>query len=186
MNAVIRSKGINLSKLLRIVDEVLHTLTIFSSKVFCHTLKTLEHAFADGNTGHYNHKFRPTIAGVQLVHGLDVGIGLTRTCFHLDGKGTSVSLQMLHGIQSFCHLYATHILANAFIVKYKGKIAETVEVERTKLVQEGAAAIVFGLPLKHIAHAFGGFRLKALMFISYFHFLPPFLLLSLIALIAFK
>ena len=72
------------------------------------------------------------------------------------------------------------------IVKYKGKIAETVEVERTKLVQEGAATIVFGLPLKHIAHAFGGFRLKALMFISYFHFLPPFLLLSLIALIAFK
>lgn len=72
------------------------------------------------------------------------------------------------------------------IGKYKGKIAETVEVERTKLVQEGAAAIVFGLPLKHIAHAFGSFRLKALMFISYFHFLPPFLLLSLIALIAFK
>ena len=179
MNAVIRSKGINLSELLRVVDEVLHALTIFSSKVLCHTLKTLEHAFADGNTWHYNHKFRPAIAGVQLIHGLDVGIGLTRTCFHLNGKGTSVSLQMLHGIQSFCHLYATHILANALI-------AETVEVERTKLVQESAAAIVFGLPLKHIAHAFGGFRLKALMFISYFHFLPPFLLLSLIALIAFK
>ena len=186
MNAVIRSKGINLSKLLRVVDEVLHTLTIFSSKVFCHTLKTLEHAFADGNTGHYNHKFRPTIAGVQLVHGLDVGIGLTRTCFHLDGKGASVALQMLHGLQSFCHLYTTHILANAFIVKYKGQIAEAVETERTKLVQEGAAAVVFGLSLKYVAHAFGGFRLKALMFISYFHFLPPFLLLSLIALIAFK
>ena len=154
--------------------------------MFCHTLKTLEHAFADGNTWHYNHKFRPAIAGVQLVHGLDIGIGLTRTCFHFDGKGTSVSLQMLHGLQSFCHLYTTHILANAFIVKYKGQIAEAVETERTKLVQEGAAAVVFGLSLKYVAHAFGGFRLKALMFISYFHFLPPFLLLPLIALIAFK
>ena len=83
-------------------------------------------------------------------------------------------------------MYTTHILANAFIVKYKGQIAEAVETERTKLVQEGAAAVVFGLSLKYVAHAFGGFRLKALMFISYFHFLPPFLLLPLIALIAFK
>ena len=58
-------------------------------------------------------------------------------------KVPSVSLQMLHGLQSFCHLYTTHILANAFIVKYKGQIAEAVETERTKLVQEGAAAVVF-------------------------------------------
>ena len=169
MDTIVRGKGINLGKLPRVVDEVLHAFAVLFGKMFRHTLKTLIHAFADGNVGHYDHKFRPTIAGVQLVHGFDVSISLTRTCFHLDGKGASVTFQMLHGSQSFCHLYTTHILANAFIVKHKGQVAEAVEVERTQLIQEGAAAVVFGLPLKHVAHTFSSFRLKALMFISDLH-----------------
>ena len=83
----IAGKGINLRELLGVIDEVLHALAIvFLGKMLLHTLKALQHPFAYGDAGDNHYELCPAITLVQLVHGLDIGIGLARTRFHLDGE----------------------------------------------------------------------------------------------------
>ena len=83
----IAGKCVNLAELFGVIYEVLHSLAvIFLGKMLLHTLKAFQHTFTDGDTWYNHHEFRPAVTLVQLVHGLDVGIGLTCTCFHFDGE----------------------------------------------------------------------------------------------------
>ena len=43
-------------------------------------------ALTDGDARHDHDEFAPTIMLVQLIHGLDVGVGLADACFHLNGQ----------------------------------------------------------------------------------------------------
>ena len=47
-------------------------------------LKGLINALADGNARHDHDEFAPAVVLVQLIHGLDVGIGLADAGFHFN------------------------------------------------------------------------------------------------------
>ena len=111
MDTVVLCKAVDFGKLLGVIDKVLHTLAILRSKVLGHTFKTLEHTFADGDAGHHDDELGPAIDPVQFKHGLDVGIGLTRTRFHFNGQCQSLALQLLNRFQPLCHLNAPNIVA---------------------------------------------------------------------------
>src|SRR5690606_38728674 len=51
-------------------------------KVVLGYLKRLIHPFTNGNAWHNDDELAPTIVFIQFVHGADVGIGFTSTCFH--------------------------------------------------------------------------------------------------------
>ena len=69
-------------------------------------LKRLIHTLADGDAGYHNDELAPTIVLVQLVHGLDVSIGLANAGFHLNGQ-VVMPLQTLRGLDLS---YTLHLL----------------------------------------------------------------------------
>lgn len=70
-------------------------------------------SLTDSDTRHHDDKLRPSIVTVQFVHGLDVGVGLARTCFHFNGKSQIPTFQMINGVQSLRHLNGTNVLTKA-------------------------------------------------------------------------
>ena len=173
MNTVVLRKAVNLGELFGVVDEVLNPFAILTGKVFCHTLETLINTFTNSNTGHYDDELRPTVASVQFVHGFDVGVCLTGTGFHFDGKGQVFTLQMFDGFQALCHLNGAYIFAEAFPAQYQWSVAKAfhfIESSVLALVhKEIAQPIAFELSLKYIRHALGRFCLKALVLIFNLH-----------------
>ena len=86
IDGAVRCKAVNLRELGRIVDEEPDLLAVFLRKMLLRHLKGLINALADGDARHDHDEFAPTIVLVQFIHGLDVGIRFTNTCFHLNGQ----------------------------------------------------------------------------------------------------
>ena len=176
VHACIAGKGIYLTELLGVIHKVLHALAVFLGKMFLHALKTLQYAFSDGDAWHYHHKLGPAIAGIQLIHGLDIGIGFTRTRLHFDGEGGTYALQLLqlfYRFQSLFCLYGSYILADGFRSENDVLVTKAFynkEVLIYSLVHDMVAlSVAFGLTCKGISHSQRRFGLEALMFISEFH-----------------
>ena len=79
-------KTVDLRQLGGVIDEKAHFLAVFFGKMLLRHLKGFVYTLADGNAGHDHDELTPTIGTVQLVHGLDIGIGLADAGFHLDGQ----------------------------------------------------------------------------------------------------
>ena len=77
--------------------------------MFLRHLKRLIDALADGNARHDHDELAPTIVLVQLIHGLDVGISLTNTCFHLNGQIVA-TFQLIRWLDLICALYLLQML----------------------------------------------------------------------------
>ena len=173
----IAGKGINLRELLGVIDEVLHALAVvFPGKVLLHTLKALQHTFAYGDAGDHHHELCPAVTLVQLIHGLDIGIGLARTRFHLDGECHAHTLQVLQVIdrlQSLFSLYGTHILADGLTGEHDMLVAETSESKKPLILAlvNGMVTqpVTLRLTRESVGYSACGFGLESLMFISYLH-----------------
>lgn len=72
-------------------------------------LEGLIDAFSNGNAGHDHDKLAPTIVLVQLIHGLDVGVGFTDTGLHLNGQ-VITAFQPLRGFDLVGPLYFLQML----------------------------------------------------------------------------
>ena len=86
-------------------------------------LKRFIYALADGNARHDHDEFAPTIVLVQLIHGLDVGIGLADAGFHFN-RQIITTFQLvrrldligaLHFLQMFQNQLVGKLRHNAFI-----------------------------------------------------------------------
>ena len=113
---------------------------------------------------------------IQFIHGLDVGIGLTRTRLHFDGEGGTYALQLLqlfYRFQTLFCLYGSYIFADGFWCEDNILVAKAFyyeEVWINSLAHDMVAlSVAFGLTCKGISHSQRRFGLEALMFISEFH-----------------
>jgi len=109
IDGAVRRKAVNFRKLCRVVDEEPDLLTVFLREMFLRHLKRLIDALADGNARHDHDELAPTIVLVQLIHGLDVGISLTNTCFHLNGQIVA-TFQLIRWLDLICALYLLQML----------------------------------------------------------------------------
>ena len=176
MHTGIAGKSIYLTELFGVIHKVLHALSVFLSKMLLHALKALQYAFSDGDAWHHHHKLGPAIAGIQFIHGLDVGIGLTRTRLHFDGEGGTYALQLLQLLNRFqplLSLYSSYILADGFRGEDNVLVAKAFYYKKVlinSLVHDMVAqSVAFGLTSKGISHSQRRFGLETLMFISEFH-----------------
>ena len=119
----IRRKAVNFRELGRIVDEEPDLLAVFLRKMLLRHLKGLINALADGNARHDHDELAPTIVLVQLIHGLDVGIGLADAGFHFN-RQIITTFQLvrrldligaLHLLQMFQNQLVRKLRHNAFI-----------------------------------------------------------------------
>ena len=81
-------------------------------------LKGLINALADGNARHDHDEFAPTIVLVQFIHGLDVGIRFTNTCFHLNGQIVA-SFQLFGRLDLIGALHLLQMLQNQLVGKLR-------------------------------------------------------------------
>ena len=84
----VAGERIQLIQVAAVVDKKPCFFTVALHKVIGGDLKGFFHAFTDGDTRHNNDKFAPSIPFVQLKHGLDVNVCLSRSGFHLNIQRT--------------------------------------------------------------------------------------------------
>ena len=80
----VAGERIQLIQVAAVVDKKPCFFAVALHKVIGGDLKGFFHAFTDGDTRHNNDKFAPSIPFVQLKHGLDINVCLSRSGFHLD------------------------------------------------------------------------------------------------------
>ena len=64
----------------------MQVVLILVGKVLSSHLKALFDAFTDSHTWDNHNELTPAISLIELVNGLDVGVSLTHTSFHLNGE----------------------------------------------------------------------------------------------------
>ena len=84
IDGAVRCKAVNFRELGRIVDEEPDFLAVFLCEMILRHLKGLINALADGDARHDHDELAPTIVLVQLIHRLDVGIGLANARLHFN------------------------------------------------------------------------------------------------------
>ena len=114
IDGTVRRKTVNLGELGGIVDEEADFLSIFLRKMLLRHLKGLIDALADGNARHDHDKLAPTVVLVQLVHGLDIGIGLADAGFHLN-RQIIAAFQFLRGLDLIGTLHLLQIFQNQLV-----------------------------------------------------------------------
>lgn len=86
VDGAVRSKPVDLRQLGGVIDEKPDLLPIFLGEMLLGHLEGFVHALPNGDTGHHHNELAPAIRPVQLIHGLDIGVGLANARFHLDGQ----------------------------------------------------------------------------------------------------
>ena len=199
VDVAVRREMVNLGQVLRIVDKEPDGLAVFFQKMFLHNLERLIDTLANGDARNHHDKLGPAIGTVQLVHRLDVGIGLARTRFHFDGQvvmtfqliGLRQKIRRLHRLQVRKHLGITQFRHQTLVAKTGHaplrRHTATKELGRTRIHQ--VARFQVGLPRKNIANGLRGICLELLVLELDFHsvklsffkgdvFNPSFLLIS--------
>ena len=118
IDGTIRCKAVNFRELGRIVDEKPNFLAVFLRKMLLRHLKGLINAFADGNARHDHNELAPTVVLVQLIHGLDVGIGLADTGFHLN-RQVIAAFQLVRRFDLIGALHLLQMLQNQLVGKLR-------------------------------------------------------------------
>ena len=140
-------------------------------------LKGLVHALPDGHAGHHHDELAPAVVLVQLVHGLDVGVGLAHAGLHLDGEIVP-PLQPGRGGDLVGPLDLVQMFQHHLVAEFRddGLVAPAGEAHllQGELVRVGAPVHQIGggqigLPGEHIHHGLGGVSLKFLVFELEFH-----------------
>ena len=176
VDRAVRSKAVDLRKLGRIVDKETDLLPVLRGEMVLRHLKRFVYAFADGDARHYDDKLTPTIVLVQLVHGLDIRIGLAYACFHLNGQIELAGLRRFNFFRRF-NLIRPLDLSQTFQNHRVGKLRHdglVAPAHKLILVQKGR--LIVGAPVHHVRrreiglsskNVYDGFRricLKFLMF----------------------
>ena len=86
VDGAVGGEAVNLRELGGVVDEVAYPLAVLLGEVLLRDLEGLVHTLPDGHGGHDDDELAPPVTLVQLVHGLDVGVGLAYAGFHLHGE----------------------------------------------------------------------------------------------------
>ena len=171
IDGTVRRKAVNFRELGRIVDKEPDFLAVFLRKMLLRHLKGLINALADGNARHDHDELAPTVMLVQLIHGLDVGIGLANARLHFNRQVVATFqlvrrldlIGTLHLLQMFQNQLVGKLRHNAFITP-AGKI----RVIRERLLTVASVHHVgrreVGLPGKDVNNCFCRIRLKFLMF----------------------
>ena len=144
-------------------------------------LEGLVNAFTDSYAGYDNDELAPAIGTVQLIHGLDVCIGLADTGLHLDGQVIAISttFQLIGRLNLVRTLNLLKMLQNELIIQFwynsviapAGIILFLVEID---LVCPSAAIhhvsrCQIWLAGKDIHYSLCSIRLKFLMLVLYSH-----------------
>ncbi len=87
LNAIIGCKAAYLSKLLRVIHEiVIIDIIVNALEMLFGDLERFISTFLDSNRGHNNNKLSESILLVHFKDTTKIHIGLTCTSFHLDSK----------------------------------------------------------------------------------------------------
>ena len=81
-------------------------------------LKRFIDALADGNARHDHDEFAPTIVLVQLIHGLDVGIGLADAGFHFN-RQIITTFQLFRRLDLIGTLHLLQMFQNQLVGKLR-------------------------------------------------------------------
>ena len=100
---------------LRVIDEILHALAIFLGKVVAHAAETFQHSFPDGDAWHHDDELQPAVKFVEFIHRLYVGIGFSRTCFHLHCQCPSVAFDPVDRLYALFHLRLAYVFAEVTV-----------------------------------------------------------------------
>ena len=171
MEVSIRGKLLDGSEARAVVDKVLHTLPIFFGKVVCHRVQTLHHAFSYRHTGHHDDKLCPAIVFVELIHRLDVSVGLSRASLHLDAqcqRAVGIALHRLHEGKILLALYVANVGSERIVVEEEALIAKSHCLEcqlPSPHVHAVGKGVLQRLSAKHLHHSLCGITLKRLMFV---------------------
>ena len=115
---------------------------------------------------------------IQLIHGLDVGIGLACARLHLYGEVDTLTFEAVDGFESLPYLQGTHILCDVTALERQWGIAEALHHLVLKqalvvllffLVFDVDRPIMKGLPLERSHHITCSFSLEVLMLEFQFH-----------------
>ena len=175
----VRRKVVNLGQVLRVIDKEPDRLSVFFQKMFLHNLERLIDTLANGDARYHHDKLGPAVGAVQLVHRLDVGIGLARTRFHFDGQvvmafqfvGLRQKIRRLHCLQVRKHLGITQLGRQTLVAKTGHaplrRHTAAKELGRPRIHQ--VARFQVGLPRENIANGLRGICLKLLVLELDFH-----------------
>lgn len=172
VDRTVRRKAVYFRQAVGIVDEKTDFLIIFARKMLLCGLERFIDAFADGDGRHDDDKLAPAIALVQLVHRFDVGIGLARTGFHLDGEIDARTGQLVRGLETISALHRAQVIQQLPIrqLRHKQLIAKADlgiigahlharQIPKIAAIRHRAVR----LATEHIADGIGGFGLKWLV-----------------------
>ena len=172
----VAGKLVDLRQLLRVVDEALDALAVFCGKVLAHNLERTAHTLTDGDAGHDDDELAPAVQAVQLVHRLDIGVGLACSRLHLYGQAQVAQHHGVRGFQLCIHLHGIHILPYIRGIEADRLIAEAYHVEHILYAVRTTSHIVgelqhrlVRLSLKHIRHRLCCVYLELLMLELQFH-----------------
>ena len=118
IDGAVRRKAVNFRKLRRVVDEETNLLAVFLRKMLLRHLKGLIDALTDGNAWHDHDEFAPTIMLVQLIHGLDVGIGLANARLHFN-RQVIATFQLIRRLDLIGTLHLLQMFQNQFVGKLR-------------------------------------------------------------------
>ena len=165
-------KAVYLRQAVRIVDKKADFLVVFACKMLLCGLERFIDAFADGDGRHDDDKLAPAVALVQLIHRFDIGIGLARSGFHLDGKIDARPGQLIRGFQAAPALHRAQVVQQLSVrqLRHKRLITEAdlgiigAYLHARQIAQIAAVGHrAVRLTAEHVADGIGGFRLKRLV-----------------------
>ena len=126
IDGTIRCKAVDFREPGRIIDEEPDFLAVFLCEmILCH-LKGLINALADGNAWHDHDELAPTVMLVQLIHRLDVSIGLADTSLHFN-RQVIATFQLIRRLDLIGTLHLLQMFQNQIVGKlqYNALVAPT-------------------------------------------------------------
>ena len=165
-------KAVYLCQAVGIVDKKADFLVVFARKMLLRGLERFIDALADGDGRHNDDELAPAVALVQLIHRFDIGIGLARSGFHLDGKIDAWPGQLIRGFQAVPALHRAQVVQQPPVcqLRHKRLITEADlgiigaylharQIAKIAAIRHRAVR----LAAEHVADGIGGFRLKRLV-----------------------
>ena len=183
---------VKLVKVGTVIDEETSLLAVLFHKVVCGNLEGLIHALTDSDARNDNDKLAPSVTLVQLKHRLDVNVGLTRTGFHFNIKGTTTDFadELIGNLDIVLALNGTNILQKLCIgqldslvlvtgvahhidfIIVNGKLQLLIYLRLTKVSDIGNLVVV-RLSVEYTNNSIHGFGLILLYLKVEFHSLVP-------------
>lgn len=182
IDGTVRSEAVHLGEPVGGVDEEPDLLAILPGEVFLSGLEGLVDALPDGHRRHHNDELAPAVAGVELVHGFYISIGLAGARLHLNGQVDTRPGQSVRGLQAAPSLDGVQVVQNTGVGQFRHQrvvpeagvrhVQVSLDIGHITQIQAvGGGA--HGLAVEHIADRRSCLRLKGLVFELKFHLIIP-------------